>query len=38
LLPRGIFFATVHEVWAALVRYDDMREAAAHEPLSEADR
>jgi hypothetical protein len=31
-------FATVHEVWAALAGYDDVREAAAHEPLTEGDR
>jgi hypothetical protein len=37
-LPAGATFETVHEVWAALDGYDDPREAAAHEPLTEGDR
>jgi uncharacterized protein DUF2795 len=37
-LPAGPTFGTVHEVWAALEGYDDVREAAAHEPLTEGDR
>jgi hypothetical protein len=37
-LPNDAAFETVHEVWAALEGYDDPREAAAHEPLSEGDR
>lgn len=32
-LPDGITYATVHEVWAALEGHEDVREAAAHEPL-----
>ena len=36
-LPSNATFATVHEVWAALEGYEDPREAAAHEPLSDAD-
>lgn len=31
-------FATVHEVWAAIQGFDDVREAAAHDPLSDGDR
>jgi Protein of unknown function (DUF2795) len=32
-LPDGATYATVHEVWAALHGHEDVREAAAHEPL-----
>jgi hypothetical protein len=37
LLPDGVRYGTVHEVWAALEGYEDVREAAAHEPLADAD-
>ena len=37
-LAEGVELATAHEVWAALSGHDDPREAAAQEPLSEADR
>jgi hypothetical protein len=37
-LPDDQTYETVHEVWAALVGEEDPREAAATEPLSEADR
>jgi hypothetical protein len=37
-LPTGMTFATVHEVWAKLEGHEDVREAAAHEPLTEGDR
>jgi hypothetical protein len=37
-LPPGLGFATAHEVWAALQGYRDVRDAAAHEPLSDGDR
>jgi hypothetical protein len=37
-LPSDTTFETVHEVWAALEGYDDPRDAAAHEPLTEGDR
>lgn len=37
-LPEGPTYGTVHEVWAALAGYEDVRAAAAHEPLSEGDR
>ncbi len=37
-LPSEARFETVHEVWAALEGYADLRDAAAHEPLSEGDR
>jgi hypothetical protein len=37
-LPSDATFETVHEVWAALEGYDDPRDAAAHEPLTEGDR
>jgi hypothetical protein len=37
-LSPDLSFATVHEVWAALVGYADAREAAAHEPLTDGDR
>jgi hypothetical protein len=37
-LPDGPTFATVHEVWAALVGYEDPRDAAAYEPLTDGDR
>jgi hypothetical protein len=37
-LPADAEFTTVHEVWAALAGYDDVREAAAHEPLTDGDR
>jgi hypothetical protein len=38
LLPTGAEFSTVHEVWAALEGYSDVRDAAAHEPLTRGDR
>jgi hypothetical protein len=37
-LPPGETYGTVHEVWAALVGYEDVRDAAAQEPLTEGDR
>lgn len=37
-LPAGVTYGTVHEVWAALEGHEDVRAAAAREPLSEADR
>jgi Protein of unknown function (DUF2795) len=37
-LPEGQSYETVGEVWAALIGEDDPREAAATDPLSEADR
>jgi Protein of unknown function (DUF2795) len=37
-LPAGKEFRTVHEVWAALDGYEDVRDAAAHEPLTEGER
>jgi hypothetical protein len=37
-LPAGEVYATAHEVWAALDGYEDVHEAAATDPLSEADR
>jgi hypothetical protein len=37
-LPESSTFATVHELWAALEGHEDVRNAAAHEPLSEGDR
>jgi hypothetical protein len=37
-VPADATYATVHEVWAALEGSDDVRDAAAHEPLSEGDR
>lgn len=37
-LPADGEFSTVHEVWAALEGYSDVREAAAHEPLTDGDR
>lgn len=37
-LPGGVRYATVHEVWAALEGFSDVRDAAAHEPLTEGDR
>jgi hypothetical protein len=36
-LPADTGFATVHEVWAALTGSTDVREDAAHDPLSDAD-
>jgi hypothetical protein len=36
-LPEDATFETVHEVWAALEGYDDPREAAAHDPVTDAD-
>ena len=36
-LPPSIAFATAHEVWAGLTGSSDVREAAAHDPLSDAD-
>ena len=36
-LPSRTEYRTVHEVWAALEGHADVREAAAHEPLSDAD-
>ena len=37
-LPAGVTYGTVHEVWAALEGHEDVRAAAAREPLTEADR
>jgi hypothetical protein len=37
-LPPDITFANVHEVWACLSGYDDLRSAAAHEPLTDGER
>jgi hypothetical protein len=37
-LPGEQTFQTVHEVWAALVGYADVRNAAAHEPLTRSKR
>jgi Protein of unknown function (DUF2795) len=37
-LPSDAEFSTVHEVWAALEGYSDVRDAAAHEPLTDGDR
>jgi hypothetical protein len=37
-LPAGDVYTTAHEVWAALDGYEDVHEAAATDPLSEADR
>jgi hypothetical protein len=37
-LPESVQFQTAHEVWAALEGFDDVREAASHEPLTEGDR
>jgi hypothetical protein len=37
-LPAGTTFRTVHETWAALQGFEDVRDAAAHEPLTEGDR
>jgi hypothetical protein len=37
-LPAGPTYGTVHEVWAALSGYEDVREAAATDPLSEGER
>jgi hypothetical protein len=37
-LPAGEIYSTAHEVWAALEGYEDVHEAAATDPLSEADR
>jgi hypothetical protein len=37
-LPAGENYETVHEVWAALSGYEDVRAAAATDPLSEGER
>jgi Protein of unknown function (DUF2795) len=37
-LPADGEFSTVHEVWAALEGFSDVRDAAAHEPLTEGER
>lgn len=37
-LPADTEFSTLHEVWAALEGYSNVREAAAHEPLTDGDR
>jgi hypothetical protein len=37
-LPAEGEFSTAHEVWAALEGYSDVRDAAAHEPLTDGDR
>ncbi len=37
-LPSEATFSTVHEVWAALEGYADVRDAAAHDPLTAGDR
>ncbi|HEY8777757.1 MAG: DUF2795 domain-containing protein [Actinomycetota bacterium] len=37
-LPADLMFSTVHEIWAALEGHADVRETAAHEPLTDGDR
>jgi hypothetical protein len=37
-LPASVTYGTVHEVWAALAGATDVREDAAHDPLSDAGR
>jgi hypothetical protein len=37
-LPASVECRTVHEVWAALEGFADLRDAAAHEPLTEGER
>ncbi len=37
-LPAGIQFENVHEVWAAIEGYADVRSAAARDPLSRGAR
>lgn len=37
-LPAGRQYRTVHEVWAALGGYEDLRGAAAREQLTDGDR
>lgn len=37
-LPADVELRTVHEVWAALEGFENVRDAAAHEPLTEGDR
>jgi hypothetical protein len=37
-LPAGRQFANVHEVWAALEGYGNVRAAAARDPLSRGER
>jgi hypothetical protein len=37
-LPADVEFRTVHEVWAALEGYSDVRQAAASDPLTDGDR
>ena len=36
-LPGGVTFATVHEAWAALTGHEDVRSAAATDPLTDAE-
>ena len=38
LLPDDGVYQTVHEVWAALEGFDDVRETAAGDPLSDGER
>ena len=37
-LPAGVEFGTVHEVWAAIEGFHDVRRAAATDPLTEGER
>jgi hypothetical protein len=37
-LPADAEFGTLHEVWASLEGYSDVRQTAAHEPLTEGER
>lgn len=37
-LPSSVTYGTVHEVWAGLTGATDVREDAAHDPLSDAGR
>jgi hypothetical protein len=37
-LPAAQEYATVHEVWAGLEGFEDVRDAAATEPLTDGDR
>ena len=37
-LQASVSYGTVHEVWAALSGYEDVRAAAATDPLSEGER
>ena len=37
-LPADLELHTVHEVWTALEGHEDVRDAARHDPLTDADR